>query len=291
VKISVIIPCLDSPFVDRTLKGLEEQGAPGDGIEVLVVGRDAAGLVWRDAVRFVETERPLVPAAARNLGVEKAGGEKLLFLDADCRPLAGWLEGLSEGLETAPVAGGAVTFPREGNRWALADNIASFHELLADRPAERDTRRPLGSLNLGCTRTAWEIIGPFDETLTTSEDLDWVLRARRAGLATAFVPGARVEHAAVRGSREELEAHARWYGSHFHAFRARHPEVFATGPTWASRQRLRRAAPVKAVASAAGIFLRHPSLLPWLRAFPAVVAFKRAWYAAVLDGWPREGGE
>ena len=254
---------------------------------MLVVGRDSHGLVPRDgSVRFVETEARLNPAAARNLGVAEARGERIFFTDADCLPLPGWLAGLDAGLERAPVAGGAVTFSRRGGRWALADNIASFHELLPDRPAERDTRRPLGSLNLACTRAAWEAVGSFDETLTTSEAHDWVLRARRAGLATAFVPEALVEHAGVRGNRAEVEAHAAWYGAHFHRFRARHPEAFGTGPTWASRERLARAAPVKAVASALAIFLRHPRLLTSLHALPGVVAFKRAWYRAVLDAWP-----
>ncbi len=287
VSISIVIPCLDSPFVDRTLRGLAEQGAPGEGVEVVVVGRDEGGLVPREgAVRFVETRERLNPAAARNLGVATAQGDTLLFVDADCRPLGGWMKRLTAALDLSPVAGGAVTFPRDSNRWALADNIASFHELLPDRPAERETRRPLGSLNLGCTRGAWETVGGFDESLTTSEDHDWVLRARRAGVATAFVPEARVEHAAVRGSRAEVEAHARWYGEHFHRFRGRHPEAFATGPTWSSRRRLERTAPVKAVTSAAGIFISHPSLLTCLHALPGVVAFKRAWYAAVLEGWP-----
>ncbi|MEA2695285.1 MAG: hypothetical protein QOJ16_4672, partial [Acidobacteriota bacterium] len=222
--VSVLIPDLDSPLVDRTLAALAGQGAPGPGIEVLVVGRDAPGKVPRDAgdgaVRFIETAERLNPAAARNRAVAAARGSRFLFVDADCRPAPGWVAALAAALDRSPVAGGAVTFPRfrrGGNRWALADNIASFHELLPDRPAEADSRLPLGSLNLGVRRDAWEKVGPFDEELPTSEDHDWVLRARRLGLATAFVPAALVEHAAVRTSRRALVEHAAWYGAHFHA--------------------------------------------------------------------------
>ena len=294
--VSVVIPDLDGPLVHRTLEALAAQGAPGRGIEVLVVGRDAHGLVPRggdgvSAVRFVETAERLNPAAARNRGVAEARGERILFTDADCRPLPGWAERLAAALDASPVAGGAVTFRLDGNPWALADNIASFHELLADRPAERDTRGPLGSLNLALTRDAWRRVGPFDEALTTSEDFDWVLRAREGGLATAFVPEAMVEHADVRDDRAAVERHATWYGSHFHAFRRRHTQAFGTGPTWRWRWLLRLTAPLKARLAARAILRAHPQLAAVRRrARPGVVAFKRAWYRAVVAGWPRDAG-
>ena len=288
--VSVLIPDLDSPLVGETLAALAGQGAPGGEVEVVVVGRDAPGQVPRNgAVRFLETAERLNPAAARNWAVAAARGDRLLFVDADCRPAPGWVAALAAALDRAPIAGGAVTFPKAGNRWALADNIASFHELLPDRPAEADTQRPLGSLNLAVRRGAWERVGPFDEALTTSEDHDWVLRARRLGLPTAFVPEAVVEHAAVRTSRGALVEHAAWYGAHFHAFRARHPEAFATGPTWASRRRLAWTAPVKAVTGSVALLLRHrKALAGCLPALPGVIAFRRAWYRAVLASWPAE---
>lgn len=283
-RLSVVIPNLDSPWIGETLAALAAGGAPSPRVEVLVVGRDDPGLVPREgSVRFLESPVALSPAAARNRGVAAAGSEKILFTDADCRPQPGWIEHLSAALDTSPVAGGAVTFSLSANYWAVADNIASFHELLADRPAEVDTAGPLGSLDLALTRAAWNRVGPFDEGLVTSEDFDWVLRARAAGLATAFVPQAVVEHAAVRRNRRQLLAHATWYGSHFEAFRRRHPGVFDSGPSWRSRRRLAAAAPLKALTSALAIFLRHRSL-PW-RFLPGVVTFKRAWYRAVLEGW------
>jgi hypothetical protein len=49
---------------------------------------------------------------------------------------------------------------------------------------------------------------------------------------------------------------------------------------------LRLAAPLKAWTGAAAIFLRHAGLLPWWRAFPAVAAFRLAWYRAILESWP-----
>jgi GT2 family glycosyltransferase len=291
VQTSVIVPDLDSALVGRTLAALAADGAPGPQTEVIVVGRDAPEQVPRDGtVRFLESAEPLNPAAARNRGAAAACGEHLLFTDADCRPQPGWIHALGAALAASPVAGGAVTFPLDSNPWALADNVASFHELLADRPAEAATEAPLGSLNLAVSRHAWHRVGPFDEALTTSEDFDWVLRARGAGLATAFVPDAVVEHAAVRASRDDLIAHATWYGRHFHDFRRRHPAAFGTGPTWRHRWLLAAAAPLKARLAARAIFRAHPGLAAVRdAALPGVVLFKRAWYQAVLDTWPRGG--
>lgn len=292
VSVSVVVPNLDSPLVHHTLEALAAQGAPGPGVEVIVVGRDAPGLVPRGGpVIFDETAGRLNPAAARNRGVTAARGDKILFTDADCRPQPGWLDHLSAALERAPVAGGAVTFDLEANRWAVADNVASFHELLPDRPADDASDAPLGSLNLGLTRLAWAALGGFDEELTTSEDFDLVLRARAAGLATAFEPRAVVEHAAVRDDRESLEGHARWYGSHFHAFRRRHPEVFGTGVTWRHPWLLRLTAPLKARWFSHRVFWDHPTLKPARSAARrGVRLFRRAWYRSVLEHWPRGDG-
>jgi GT2 family glycosyltransferase len=291
LRAAVVIPSLDSPWIDRTLAGLRVQAIPGPEIEVIVVGRDGTGLVPRDgSLRFLASPEPLNPAQARNRGVATTTAETILFLDADVLPDPAWARELAAALGRVPVAGGAVTFDAGADRWALADNIASFHELLPDRAAEDATTRPLGSLNLGVRRAAWERVGPFDETLPTSEDFDWILRARAAGLATAFVPTARVEHLPARPDKAALLAHATWYGRHFNDFRAKHPGLLDRGPTWRSRDRLRRSAALKSWLAALAIFRRHPALRRSWRALPGVVAFRRAWYQAVVDTWPTEPG-
>lgn len=309
-RVSIVVPNLDSPWVGRTAEALlaaaEEAlsvrtsagSAPPSSlpwsetvpVEILIVGQDTPGLLATlpprapgATLRRVETAERLNPAAARNRGVQEAQGDILLFTDADCAPRSDWILHLLAALEAAPIAGGSVTFDLHAGYWAVTDNIASFHELLPDRPGSSATDGPLGSLNLALTRQAWNAVGPFDEALTTSEDFDWILRARQAGLSTAFVPTAVVEHAPVRENRTALERHAAWYGAHFHEFRRRHPGVFDSGPTWRSRRRLYLAAPLKAWISALGIFQRH-HWLPW-RFLPGVAAFKRAWYREVLSHW------
>lgn len=289
LRASVIIPNLDCPLVGDAVSAVAAQSLDDGNLEILVVGRDAAGLVPKQTgVRFLETSGPVSAGAARNLGVASAGSDRYLFTDADCRPAPHWAELLLQSLEEVPIAGGSVRFDLEENLWAVADNIASFHELLSDRPAADNTDGPLGSLNLAATAEAWQRVGPFDESLATSEDFDWVLRARAAGLTQRFEPRAVVHHAAIRRSRQDVVAHADWYGRNFNDFRRRHPGVFDRGPTWRSRRRLVLARPFKSLLSAIQIYWRHPTLRSAWRAFPGVVTFKSAWYRSILENWQRQ---
>ena len=283
---TIVVPNLDSPLVDRTLAALAGQTLTPRSLEILVVGRDSPGLVPRQgSVRLIESDSPLGPGAARNLGVREARADKILFTDADCRPESRWAELLVRALERAPVVGGGVRFSLTGNRWAVADNIASFHELLADRPASSSPDQAVGSLNMGVRRTAWEAVGPFDESLITSEDYDWILRARARGQTVLFEPSAVVEHADVRADRAALESHAAWYGRHFRAFCDKHPGVFDSGPTWRSRRRLLLTYRLKSWIAALRIFVDHPQVRPAWRTLPAVATFRRTWYRTILAEW------
>ena len=78
-----------------------------------------------------------------------------------------------------------------------------------------EAREPLpshalsGSL-LALRRSAWEAVGPFDEGFRLFfEETDWLLRARRQGLAGRYVPAAEAVHlysqsAAPRAARRSV---------------------------------------------------------------------------------------
>jgi GT2 family glycosyltransferase len=137
-------------------------------------------------------------------------------------------------------------------------------------------------------RTAWERIGGFDEALPTSEDFDWILRARAAGLATAFVPAARVEHLPARPDRAALLAHATWYGRHFNDFRRKHPGLLDRGPSWRSRTRLQRTAALKSIVAALGIFRGIARSVAACELFPVSSPSSARGYQAIVDTWPAE---
>src|SRR3990170_6877912 len=111
---SVVIPNLNSPRIGEVLDALCRQEGVNGAYEILVVGRDRFGLVKQhekkgEKVRFLESERNLNPAEARNLGIRAARGRLVFFIDADCVPVERWMTTLLKTYsEGNPVVGGAV---------------------------------------------------------------------------------------------------------------------------------------------------------------------------------------
>ena len=280
VKPSVIIPNLNSPTVGRTIASVRAQLPE---VEIVVVGRDEPGALEGLDVHFMATERVLNPAEARNAGCAQAGGDVFLFIDADCEAEPGWAQTHLEAQRASPgIVGGAVTFDRTGY-WATADNISSFHFLLPDATDDRG----LASLNLSVSREAFESLVGFDEELPPCEDLDFSLRAGKAGVDVRFEPRALVRHAPARTRLTDLLRHARWYGGIFPVFVQRYPEALGMGLTWRHPWLLLVASPLKSVAAAIGIFARHPTLLRSLHLLPGVALFRQAYYLAAVKTMTR----
>lgn len=275
MRISVIIPNLDSPTVDRTVDGVfAQEGARAD--EVIVVGRDAPGRLSGDErVRFVPTDGPVPPGAARNLGVARSAGDLCVFVDADCDPEADWLAAhVARQAAGETVVGGAVCWDVD-NYWRLADNLSMFHEV--DVHAPPGPRPYLPTLNLSVRRGAITAAGPMNPVLPRGEDLDWTIRLAAAGHRPFFDPAARVWHRPPRVTCRAMIGH--WYvsGRWMVIVRAMHRDVFG-GPRWVYRPWL-LVALAPAIAAVATVRLYRPPRPGWRHptTLPAVYATKVAW--------------
>jgi glycosyltransferase involved in cell wall biosynthesis len=181
--VSVVVPVRNSArFIAQALETAVAQQDVG---EILVVddgSTDGSGSVAASfqATRVIRQE-PHGPGAARNVGVREARGDVIAFLDADDLWLPGKLALQLAELERTP-------------RCSLC--VCAFEQFLeggcAPPPGFRHAttgvplRAPLLSA-LVLRREAFLDVGPFDEGLATTEDIEWFFRAEAAGFERAMV--------------------------------------------------------------------------------------------------------
>jgi glycosyltransferase involved in cell wall biosynthesis len=204
--ISVVIPARNaSRTLGYQLRALARQDYGGEW-EVIVADNgstdDTRSVAQRWAgelpVRVVDAARRSGAAGARNAGAAAAHGEVLAFTDADDAVVRGWLTAVS-------------TIDGPGERFATGP-IFRFRDG-QDPPAEpRDLpARALPHMgfldyadgtNFLVTRSLFERVGGFDETIRTGEDVDLSWRLQLADVPIEVLPDAQVavrERVGARG--------------------------------------------------------------------------------------------
>ena len=184
--VSVIIPVFNGEAflleavqsVRQALHVLDEKYSD---VEIIIVddgstdGTEALVRSLPETVRYLrQTNKG--PAAARNRGIEHAQGSLIAFADADDL----WPEAKLE-LQLPPliedlgieIVMGRIQQVRLSQTVDGQTQAAEFAE-------------PAFSVNLGSAlirKSVFERVGGFDETMHYSEDVDWFMRAREAGVA------------------------------------------------------------------------------------------------------------
>ncbi len=284
--LSVIIPNLDSPIIDKVVASIQAQTAHDAIREIIVVGQDRHALVPAD-VTFLRTEKPVSAAVARNLGAKHAMGELLLFVDADCLMHPTTVERLLPCHTKRPRAVCGGISPEGQSYWTRCDNLLVFADFLSTSPP--GTREFLPSLNFSLPRELFLHVGGFDETFpgAAGEDLDLSLRLREAGHELYFEPHASIAHHHRRTSRREVWEHLRSFGRI-------HVRVARTRPALQASRILRLPMNSTALIMAAalplacldmiGLFATRPALHPYLSALPGMAWAKAGWYWGVAEG-------
>jgi glycosyltransferase involved in cell wall biosynthesis len=194
--ISVIIPTIDRPrLLDAALGSVAAQHVHGD-VEVIVVndgGSSVAPVVrgWNAAlaVRLVELDQGVGPAAARNVGIQLANGEYIAFLDDDDLFLPEHLAVGCELLERDDadfVYLGAIVADRRLT--GLPPNLAEFP--LKAYPYDHRFLLVANYLHTGSVivRSFKNTTVRFDESLEVCEDWDlWLALTTTLGYRVSFV--------------------------------------------------------------------------------------------------------
>jgi len=180
--VSVIIPNLNmARYLPDAVASIQRQAVPVAEILIIDAGSEddslavVANLGSRfPQIRLLHSERRN-PSAVRNRGLAAASGEIIAFLDADDLWPADKLARQLDRLAADPpvkVVSGFVQYFDQLDRERLA-------------PAMDSRVETLFHVHLGAAvfhHSVFESVGPFDETLLYSEDVDLLLRIREEGI-------------------------------------------------------------------------------------------------------------
>jgi glycosyltransferase involved in cell wall biosynthesis len=276
--VSVVVPAYRSArTIGACLEALRRQRV--DGVEVVVVNsspEDRTGAIVTRGfpeVRYVESERRLLPHAARNLGAAEARGEVIVFTDPDCEAAPDWLERLL----AAQAAGHQVVVGSMGvadrGRFARGVHFVKFWWLLPG--LEAGPRWIAPTANAAYSRRMWEEVGPFDESLFASDGLtSW--HAALSGQGPWFEPRARVDH-----------RHPGHVGALWRERRARGEEFGEIRMSWERWSRARAVAHALLFPALAALVLARSGrsarragwLSDWLTTLPTQVVGQVGWSA------------
>jgi glycosyltransferase involved in cell wall biosynthesis len=217
--LSVVIPTYNrSDRIRRVLDALLVQDFPRSAYEIIVVsdgstdGTNAylTNLSYPIALQPV-FQPNLGPAAARNVGISRAKGQFIVFIDDDVVPahtlLSEHMRSHAEAGRDVAVIGPLVT-PKE---CALAPWVNWEQEMLLKqyeamiRGDWLPSARQFYTGNASVRRDFLLAVGGFDESLRRAEDVELAYRLTKHGLGFVFNEAAEGLHYADRGFQSWLD--------------------------------------------------------------------------------------
>ena len=209
MKLSVIIPCYNAAdTIGDQLEALTRQrwSQPWEVIVVDNRSTDHSRTIVESYqkrlpnLRMVNAFERQGQAHAKNVGAQVAGGESLVFCDADDEVGAEWLAAMGEALSKHDFVACCFDFEKLNPPWVWEDFAKTQRDEL-----QKASYPPFlchaGGGSLGVRRSVHEAMGGFDESLLFHEDTDYCFRLQLAGVKLHFAPEAVVH---VR-NRESLK--------------------------------------------------------------------------------------
>ncbi len=198
-QVSVVVPVRDgASSLPALLDSLAAQDLEDERYEVIVVdnaSRDASAKVAASRGARVVFESQPNRSRARNAGARAARSGLLAFIDADCTATPEWLGALVACRGRAPLVAGPV----EIETCDPPNAIERFESFWRFDQATGVEQGWAATANLLVERSAFDAVDGFDpEYRHIGEDVDFCLRAGRAGFELGFCEAAVVRHGAER---------------------------------------------------------------------------------------------
>lgn len=175
--ITVIIPCRKAEEAQLCVQKCRELSRKD--IEVIVLTDDYTGKVS--------------PATKRNIGIKKAQGEIIAFIDADAYPDKWWLNYVVEN--AGGWCGPGLIPPNSPMRERATDWILRcmpFNYRVSKKKVRYVDDYP--TFNLIIPKKTFDLVGNFNENTLTGEDSDLCQRITKLGLKIVYIPQCIVYH-------------------------------------------------------------------------------------------------
>lgn len=203
--VSVLIPCLNEcAFIGPCLDSVLANDYPPDRLEILVVdgdSQDGTGAILSEysqrdpRIRVLKNPRRSIPAAL-NIGIISARGEVVARLDAHAYYNRRYLHNCVQSLDRLPAASvGGVwkVLPRKDTLLGRAIAAAYTHPFgignAAYRTGDVSAPREVDTVPFFCCRTPFvRELGPYNEKLTRSEDMEFNARLKKRGGKIFIIP-------------------------------------------------------------------------------------------------------
>jgi N-acetylglucosaminyl-diphospho-decaprenol L-rhamnosyltransferase len=246
VRLAVILVHYHTPRLAADAVAALRADLGGPGTEWILVdnGSDAEGRALLESlpVRLIDPGANLGYAGGVNLGVSSSTAEAVIVMNPDVLVFPGCVPALLDRLRAGAAVAGPAFYWDFGRRMLLPPGeergrVAELLGVLSTRAARRRWRRharrhwearaPLASWSLSGSllairRDAWERVGPFDEGYRLFfEETDWLLRARRLGLRSEYVPAAEAVHLYNQSAAREPRSQE-WFEESARRFRRLH---------------------------------------------------------------------
>jgi cellulose synthase/poly-beta-1,6-N-acetylglucosamine synthase-like glycosyltransferase len=226
IRFSVVLIVKNDPGIQASLAALQPMVARRTDTEVIVIDASAPTTLadikdtyaWVNWQYFVNnTGKRITIPEQRNLGIELAQGEVIIFLDANCVPVPAWLDVMAASFDADGLD--AVTGPIKSVGGDTTHD-AGYERFSEDMPVDE-----CGAANFAVRRSILEEINGFDTNLAYGEDVDLAWRIIDAGYIITFKKQAVIAHDWGQ-FREELHRAFRYgtsrvtlYKKHTHRWR------------------------------------------------------------------------
>ena len=194
--ISVIVPsCNSEKTIGKAIKSLLNQDYKGK-YEIIVVDKSTdrtPKIISKFPVKSIKQKSKGI-SAARNLGVKKAKGRIVAFIDSDCIAPKNWLTNLLKPLSDKDVVAVSGTYKTKNRESIIARFTGYEIEQRHARMKNLETIDFVGSYNCAYRKDVFLRIGGFDNRFAQSEDGELSYRVSKMGKKIRFNPSAYVYH-------------------------------------------------------------------------------------------------